>query len=746
MANLTEEEIREIEILYEEMLDVCPRCKPEPAREMIKKAFDLAFEAHKEMRRKTGEPYIIHPIAVAKIVGSEIGLGSKSVTCALLHDVVEDTDYTLEDIERMFDPKIASIIDGLTKISSIFDQESSLQAENFRKMLMTLSDDVRVILIKLADRLHNMRTLDAMPKHKQIKIASETLFLYAPLAHRLGLYAIKTELEDLSLKYDHSQVYNEILQKVKDSEKKRQAYINKFSLPIIQKLEESDVKFNITGRPKSIYSIWKKMQTKNVPFEEVYDIFAIRIIFESEKQATEKTECWNIYSLITDIYQPNPDRLRDWVSTPKANGYEALHTTVMGPDGRWVEVQIRSKRMDEIAERGYAAHWKYKGESDNESELDKWIKKIREMLENPEADAIEFLDEFKMSLYTSEVFIFTPQGHLKRLPKGATAIDFAYEIHSQVGSKAIGAKVNHKLVPLSHEMRSGDQVEILTSDKQSPQREWLDFAITPKARTNIKKSCKDERKENLAKGKEMLETKLKELNYPISSSIYKKLVPGFNVRSKDELFRMVGRGLIDLEDVKKVISKKSKNKLIRYWQIQLTRRSANRRRREETPEQKTKQNKILIEDDVDEQNFSIAKCCNPIPGDEVMGFINHNDTITIHKTKCPHAIKLMSSFGDRVVSASWKTQKVLSFLTRIKLIGIDTIGLVNEITTIISKDLDVNMRTIYFDSHDGVFQGYIDLYIHNTSDLNSLIKDLRKIKGIDKVVRVEEMDGLEEND
>ncbi|HBS87270.1 MAG: GTP pyrophosphokinase [Bacteroidetes bacterium GWF2_38_335] len=743
MANLTEEEVKELNRQYEEIFVACPRCRNDEAREVIKKAYDLAFDAHKEMRRKSGEPYLIHPIEVAKIVGGEIGLGSKAVTCSLLHDVVEDTDYTLEDIQRMFGDKIASIIDGLTKISSIFDQESSLQAENFRKMLMTLSDDVRVILIKLADRLHNMRTLDSMPRHKQMKIASETLFLYAPLAHRLGLYAIKTELEDLSLKYEHPIVYQEIFQKVKDSEKKRQAYINKFSLPIIDKLTENKVNYNITGRPKSIYSIWKKMQDKNVPFEEVYDIFAIRIIFDAVKLETEKSECWNIYSLITDIYQPNPDRLRDWVSTPKANGYEALHTTVMGPEGVWVEVQIRSKRMDEIAERGYAAHWKYKGEGDQENELDKWIKKIRELLESPESDALEFLDEFKMNLYSSEIFVFTPKGQLKRLPKSATALDFAYEIHSGVGCKAIGAKVNHKLVPLSHELKSGDQVEIITTPKQTPQREWLDFVITAKARSNIKSSFKDERRSQLDKGKEILEQKLIELNYKPSSEIFKKLVPGFNVRSREELYRMVGRGLIDLDDVKKIITKKSKNKFIRYWQLQLTRRGVQKKIKDQETKPQKPTKKIFLDDDKENLDFIIAKCCNPIPGDEVMGFVNLNDTVTIHKTDCSNAIKLMSSYGERVVSAQWKTQKLLSFLARIKLKGIDNIGLVNKITTIISKELDVNMRTIYFDSHDGIFEGYIDLYVYDTDDLNELIKDIRRIKGIDSVSRATEVEDAE---
>ncbi|MBU1721005.1 MAG: bifunctional (p)ppGpp synthetase/guanosine-3',5'-bis(diphosphate) 3'-pyrophosphohydrolase [Bacteroidetes bacterium] len=732
-----------IEKEFEEILRVCTRARTKENKELIRKAFDLANEAHAAMRRRSGEPYIIHPIEVAKIVAGEIGLGTKSVVSALLHDVVEDTEYTLEDIERLFGDKIASIIDGLTKISLVFDEGSSLQAENFRKMLMTLSDDVRVILIKLADRLHNMRTLESLPQHKQMKIASETLFLYAPLAHRLGLYAIKTELEDLSLKHQHPLIYNDILQKVRDSEKKRLSYINKFTLPIINQLNEAGIKYSVTVRPKSIFSIWNKMQVKNVPFEEIYDIFAIRIIFDPQPKIPEKTQCWNIYSIITDIYQPNPDRLRDWVSTPKANGYEALHTTVMGPEGRWVEIQIRTHRMDEIAERGYAAHWKYKGEGSEEGELDRWIKRIRELLENPESNALEFLDEFKMNLYSSEIFVFTPKGLLKRLPKGATALDFAYEIHSEVGNLAIGAKVNHRLQPLSFKLKSGDQVEVLTSDKQKPQRDWLDFVITAKAKTNIKDAFKEERKIHLNEGKRILEEKLREQDLAPTSITVRKLMNGYGIRSKDELYINIGSGVIDLDDLRKVLKKKTKNKWIRYWQLQLS-KTTRRKKKDDSHSggalkiDKTKT--ILLQENMDHDEYKIARCCNPIPGDDVIGYLDVNDTILIHKKKCPNAIKLSSSFGDKIVTAKWTTHKVLSFLARIQLSGIDKIGIVNNVTNIISKELDVNIRSIYFESNDGVFEGEIDIYVHNTDDLDNLIHDLKKITGVNKVTRIEEID------
>jgi guanosine-3',5'-bis(diphosphate) 3'-pyrophosphohydrolase len=745
MSILTAAEKKDIREKYKDLLLNCTRCNKKEAKEMIQRAFDLAYEAHKNMRRKSGEPYIIHPIAVAKIVTSEIGLGAKSVVSALLHDVVEDTDYTLEEIKNHFGEKIAAIINGLTKIAGVFDKKSSLQAENFRKILLTLSDDVRVILIKLADRLHNMRTLDSMPPNKQMKIAGETAYLYAPLAHRLGLYAIKTELEDLSLKYHHPKIYEEIGKKIKDKEKGRLAIINQFSLPIIQKLEENNIKYDINGRPKSIASIWNKMQKKNVPFEEVYDLLAIRITFEPKPRIPEKTMCWNIYSLITDIYIPKPDRIRDWVSQPKANGYEALHATVMGPHGKWVEIQIRSTRMDEIAERGYAAHWKYKSDNTHESELDKWIKKIREMLENPQSNALEFLDEFKMNLFASEMIVFTPKGHIKTLPTESTALDFAYDIHTEIGNKAIGAKVNYKLVPVSHRLSSGDQVEILTSDKQKPQAEWLAFANTAKAKSSIKDALKAETKNRIEKGKKILEKELKEFNLLPSSRVFKKLLPAYEVITKDELYSKIGTGLISLDDLKKVLRKKTKKKLIKYWELQFSKSEKSETDEEVDENIQVEKEKFdykrpfILRENIDETKslYDIAKCCKPIPGDDVIGYKTPNENIVIHKSKCPKAIKLMSSEGNRIVSTKWTTYKILSFLARIRIMGIDKIGMFNEISNVISKELKANMRTVNIEVHDGIFDGVLDLYVHNTQDLNNLIMNLSKIKGVDSVRRVE---------
>lgn len=734
------------EELYNDLIASCSKHVKVKDIKLIRKAFDLAKESHKGVKRKSGEPYILHPIAVAKIVTSEIGLGATSIACALLHDVVEDTEYTLEDIDHFFGEKIASIIDGLTKISGVFDNSSSLQAENFRKMLLTLSDDVRVILIKLADRLHNMRTLDSMPPNKQLKIAGETIYLYAPLAHRLGLYAIKSELEDLSLKYRHPIHFEEIALQIKDNEKKRQQEINKFSLPIIEKLESRNIDFDISGRPKSIFSIWNKMQAKNIPFDEVYDLMAIRIVFKSLSRETEKAQCWQIYSLITDIYTPKPDRIRDWISSPKANGYEALHVTVMGPSGKWVEIQIRSQRMDEIAERGFAAHWKYKGEKTNESELDKWIKKIREMLENPNSDALEFLDEFKMNLFSAEIMVFTPKGDLKTLPKNSTALDFAYDIHSEIGNKAIGAKVNHKLVPLNYILRSGDQVEIITSNKQKIQTEWLNQVKTAKAKTSITDAIKAVTKDRIKKGKKSLETKLKELNIHPSSRVFRKILPEYEVFTKDELYSKIGSGIIKLDDLKKILKKNTKNKLIRYWSLQFAKSTSSTKKKtpptEKEQESFNYKKPLIIKDNSDEEQIyhKIASCCNPIPGDEIIGYKKPNeDFITIHKTKCPTAIKLMSSEGNYIVPTKWTSQKFLSSLAKLSLNGIDRIGIASDITSVISKELTVNIRKIFIETHDGIFEGEIELYVHNVTDLNNLIMNISKIKGVDSVKRNEEI-------
>lgn len=751
----TEEEKQLIQERFDDLLKNCTRCNSAEDQALIHKAFNLANEAHKGVRRKSGEPYIIHPIAVAKIVTHEIGLGAKSIASALLHDVVEDTDYTVEDIERLFGPKIASIIDGLTKISGVFDANSSLQAENFRKMLLTLADDIRVILIKLADRLHNMRTLDSLAPHKQMKIAGETIYLYAPLAHRLGLYSIKTELEDLSLKYRFPQVYEEIKVRIADSEKRRMQLINHFSLPIIKKLEENNIDFEITGRPKSIYSVWKKIQSKNVTFEDIYDLLAIRIIFNPYPHIPEKTQCWHIYSLVTDIYKPKPDRIRDWVSTPKANGYEALHCTVMGPNGQWVEVQIRTRRMDDIAERGFAAHWKYKeyDATSQENELDKWIKRIREMLENPQSNALEFLDEFKLNLFSSEIIVFTPKGETKTLPKGATALDFAYEIHSEIGNKAIGAKVNHKLVPLSHEINSGDQVEVITAATQKPSWESLNYATTAKAKLSIKAALKADTKNRIEKGRLLVEKKLAELGVPPSSRVFKKILPAYEVLSKDELYSKVGSNLISLDDLKKILQKNTKSKWIRYWGVQFSINPLRKKEVEvesdiEDENQPSQDHKIDVKapyilretQDEDSLSYIVAKCCNPIPGDEVVGFITPEENVIIHKSTCVEAIRLMSQHGDKIVSAKWTTHKVLSFLARIEVRGMDRIGILSELIKVISDELRVNIRKLHIESHDGIFESYIDLYVHNINDLNNLSMNVMKIKGIDTVKRVEKFD------
>ena len=737
-----DEDKTRIQTEYDSLVNNLLRCNKPGDRDLIDKAFKIANEAHWNMRRKSGEPYIIHPISVAKIVNQEIGLGAKSIAVALLHDVVEDTEYSLDDVKRDFDPKIASLIDGLTKISGTYNKEnsSSLQAENFRKMLLTLSDDLRVILIKIADRLHNMRTLDSMPEHKKLKVAGETIFLYAPLAHRLGLYAIKSELEDLSFKFRQPQIYEEITAKLKHSEKKYVSLINKFSLPIIEKLTQAGLKFDISGRPKSIFSIWQKMQAKNVPFEEVYDVLAIRIVFEPIDGIPEKTQCWNIYSSITETYLPKPDRLRDWVSRPKPNGYEALHLTVMGPEGNWVEVQIRSKRMDEIAERGYAAHWKYKGDESQESELDKWIKRIRLMLENPHEDPIEFLDEFKMNLFSSEIMVFTPKGTLVSLPKGASALDFAYEIHTEVGNIAIGAKINYKLNPINTILMSGDQVEIITSEIAKPEKEWLAFVRTSKAKEAIKNALKNESKDSIQKGMEILDNKLKELGMNSNAEIIKNLLLSFEALNKDDLYSGIGLGRFNLDNLKKIVNKSASKNVIKYWELKLIGSKKGKQDSDILPEKIDNSVPFLLRENVDnaEQSYEIAKCCNPIPGDEVIGYHSHEGAIVIHKPKCPVAIRIMSNEGNRIIAVKWAIHKLVSFIARISMMGIDRIGLVNDITNIISSELKVNMTKINISVQNGIFEGTIDLYVHHTKDLNNLILKISNINGIENVKRVED--------
>ena len=745
-ANIfTEEELKRIESEYNLLKDNLYRCDKPGDRELIDKAFRFANEAHRDMYRNSGEPYIIHPINVARIVNQEIGVGAKSVAAALLHDVVEDTGVPLEEISKEFGPKIASLIDGLTKISGTYNQETnSLQAENFRKMLMTLSDDIRVILIKIADRLHNMRTLDSMPEHKRMKVAGETIYLYAPLAHRLGLFAIKTELEDLSFKYRHPRIYDEIARKVKMDEKKNLALINKFSLPIIEKLNNNNIIFDISGRFKSIYSIWKKMQSKNIPFEEVFDLLAVRIVFEPGPEMSERAQCWQIYSLITDIYTPKPDRLRDWVSRPKSNGYEALHLTVMGPEGRWVEVQIRSQRMDDIAEHGFAAHWKYKGDTiQSESELDKWLKHIREMLANPMSDPLTFLDEFKLSLFSSEIMVFTPKGLLVTLPKGASALDFAYEIHTDIGNKAIGAKVNYKLSPLSTTLQSGDQVEIITSNIGKPEKEWLEYVHTAKARSAIKDVLRDESTDRIQKGMDLLEKKLSELGILPNSDIIKKLLDYYELLNKDELYSRIGLGLTDLDDLRKVLKKAPDSSFRKFWRLAVDTVIKKAPAEKEisagtTPIDKT--HPYLLRENIDStgDSYVIAECCNPIPGDEVVGYVDPNNSIIVHKPKCPVAVKLMSSEGNRIIPVRWTIHKLSSFLARISINGIDRLGLINEITSIISTELNVNIRNINVSVYDSIFEGTIDLYVHHTRDLNNLIMQLSNVKGIASIKRIEE--------
>lgn len=719
----------------DEILKSSARIQSPEDQRLIQKAFELSLEAHKGVRRRSGELYIMHPLAVARIVADEIGLGAKGIAAALLHDVVEDTDYTLDDITTIFGEKIADIVDGLTKLEGAFDQTKSSQADNFRKLLLTMVDDVRVILIKLADRLHNMRTLDSMPDHKKYKISGETLFIYAPLAHRLGLYAIKSELEDLSLKHEHPAAYREVSEKLEEYCSQNDYVITRFSLPIIDRLEKEGYEFDIKGRPKSVFSIWSKMQKKHLPFEEIYDLLALRIVFKPKEGIPEKTQCWGIYSVITDIYRPKPDRLRDWVSVPKANGYEALHATFMGPDGKWVEIQIRSERMNEIAERGFAAHWKYKGQTDKESELDNWLKQIREVLENPDLDSLEFLDDFKLNLFSSEMMIFTPKGDVKVMPKGATALDLAFEIHTNIGYKCIGAKVNYKLVPLSHELKSGDQVEILTSEKQTPKYEWLNYVTTAKAKSRIKEAFKKERKMMIQKGEALLQEALNQKKLTINAKILKKLKAFYNLQLKDDLYYKIGKNAIRLDNLHRILSDKTSNKWVRYWRLSL-----NKNNNGGTPAQEKitpTATELVVSDEMGEDDYIVADCCNPIPGDDVVGYMDDNGKLILHLRKCAVAIRLMSSHGNRIVSANWESHKILSFLALINISGIDQIGIVSKITKVISDDQNVNMRSIHFDSHDGIFEGTIYLYIHNTEDLNNLIFNIARIKGVHNVTRQE---------
>ncbi|MCK6617834.1 MAG: RelA/SpoT family protein [Cyclobacteriaceae bacterium] len=728
-----EQEKREIISRYRKLLRKAKPVLKEGDARLIKKAFTMALEAHKEMRRKSGEPYIFHPLAVAQICVEEIGLGTTSIISALLHDVVEDTDLELTDIERMFGKKVARIIDGLTKVSGVFEYGTSQQAENFRKMLFTLSEDVRVILIKLADRLHNMRTLDSMPRNKQLKIASETIYLYAPLAHRLGLNAIKSELEDLYLRFTDRPMYDSIARNIDDTRAARNKFIKQFMQPIKEELDRLKIKYEIKGRPKSIYSICNKMRKQNIPFEEVYDLFAIRIILDAPLEQ-EKALCWQVYSIVTDFYTPNPDRLRDWISTPKANGYESLHTTVMAKNGQWVEVQIRTQRMDEIAEKGYAAHWKYKESSAaHESNLEKWLAKVRDTLEQNDHSALDFVNDFRGNLFSDEVFVFTPRGELKTLPYGATALDFAFEIHTQVGSKCIGAKVNNKLVPINYVLKNGDQIEILTSQKQKPHEDWLRFVVTSKARSKIKDNLKEDKKRIAEEGKEIIQRKLKQLKVEPTHIILEQMREYFGLASHFELYYRVGKGIINTADIKRFKEYKPASPLKTKPNVRVA--DAKVIEQEITRIKGRYEDILLIGEDMDVVDYKLAKCCTPIPGDDVFGFVTVNEGIKIHRTTCPNATELLASHGNRVVKAKWTSQHEVAFLTGLKVRGTDRVGLINDVSKIISEELKVNMSSMSFHTDSGIFEGEIMLYVNDTRHLEQLIQKLEKVEGVVKVSR-----------
>jgi GTP diphosphokinase / guanosine-3',5'-bis(diphosphate) 3'-diphosphatase len=729
----TEQEKKEIINRYRRLLRKAKPILKEGDARLIKKAFTMSLEAHKDMRRKSGEPYIFHPLAVADICTEEIGLGTTSIVAALLHDVVEDTDIELPDIERLFGKKIARIIDGLTKIRGVFEYGTSQQAENFRKMLFTLSEDVRVILIKLADRLHNMRTLDSMPRNKQLKVASETIYLYAPLAHRLGLNAIKTELEDLYLRFTDKPIYESIVQKIDATKAVRNKFIKQFVSPINGELEKLGIGFDIKGRPKSIHSIWNKMRKQNIPFEEVFDLFAIRIILDTPLEQ-EKALCWQVYSIVTDYYTPNPDRLRDWISTPKSNGYESLHTTVMAKNGQWVEVQIRTKRMDEIAEKGYAAHWKYKdSNSTAESNLEKWLARVRDLLEQNNHSALDFVDDFRGNLFSEEVFVFTPKGELKTLPHGATALDFAFEIHTQVGSKCIGAKVNNKLVPINYVLKNGDQIEILTSQKQKPHEDWLRFVVTSKAKSRIKEELKEDKKKLAEDGKEIIFRKIRQMKDDPSQQVLEQMRDYFKSVTHFDLYFRVGAGFITTADIKRFLENKPVSPIRSKPNLQV--QDAKVIEQEITRAKGRYDDILLVGEDMDVVDYKLAKCCTPIPGDDVFGFVTVNEGIKIHRTNCPNAPELLSHHGNRVVKAKWTSQHEVAFLTGLKIKGTDRVGLINDVSKIISEELKVNMSSMSIHTDSGIFDGEIMLYVNDTRHLEQLIGKLEQVEGVVKVSR-----------
>ena len=733
-----------IEEKWQELVEACRKnkvCRKEDDWDFVRRAYFLAKEAHKGVRRRSGEPYVIHPIEVALIAVREIGLGKKSVVAALLHDVVEDTEYTIEDIERIFSPKIASMVDGLTKMAGVFNADSTEQAEYFRKVLLTLSDDVRVIIIKIADRLHNMRTLGVMPHHKQIKITSETIYLFVPLAYRLGLHAIKSELEDLCMRYRFPEEYAEIKRRIDETEPERQQYIERFMAPIREVLDRNKFQYEMTARVKSVYSIWNKMRRKEIPFEEVYDLFAIRIVFKTLPFPSEKTQCWQIYSCVTDIYTPKPDRLRDWISIPKSNGYEALHSTVMGPDGIWVEVQVRTERMDDIAERGFAAHWKYKHASLSQEEdgLDKWLRKVREALSSPTESAVEFLDNFKLSLYKMDIVVFTPKGEAHSLPYGASVLDFAYDVHTKIGSHAIGAKINHKMMPVTMRLNTGDQVEVITAESAHPKAEWLDAVVTSKARQSIQDYLKSERQDNIEYGMQLLEERLQKYNITLSGRVLRKLMPAYDCKNKDELYSKIGAGIVTLDNLETLLRENSSTKILKFWKLLL-------------PGSKEDEDVDIDLDDVaptlddtvhhhvSEPEFYMAECCEPIPGDRVVGYRNPmTGRITIHKSSCNTLIKLAAQSGENIIKESeikWSQQKSISYLATIEIQGVDRTGIVLDLTKVITADFNINMRTITIQSHDGIFEGTIGIYVKDIESLNVLLDNIRHIKGVDRVKRL----------
>jgi GTP pyrophosphokinase len=728
-----EQERKEILRQYRALLrSLRPKLKRSD-KELVRTAFEMAAEAHRTMRRKSGEPYILHPLAVARICVEEIGLGIRSTICSLLHDTVEDTDITLEDIEREFGSEIARIVDGLTKISSVMDTNSSQQADNFKKILLTLTDDPRVILIKLADRLHNMRTLDYMKRDKQLKISSETVWVYAPLAHRMGLYNVKTELEDLSMKYLEPEAYKDIARRLSETKRERSRYINEFIRPLKEKLDAAGFNFEIYGRPKSIHSIWNKIVKKGVAFDEVYDLFAIRIILNSPPER-EKEDCWKVYSMVTDEYTPSPERLRDWLSNPKSNGYEALHTTVMGPQGRWVEVQIRTRRMNEIAEKGLAAHYKYKeggpASGGDEDRFDKWFGQIREVIGSQDTDSVDFLQDFKTSFLAEEIYVYTPKGDVKMLPIGSTALDFAFAIHSAIGSKCIGAKVNHKLVPISHKLRSGDQVEIITSNKQKPTEDWLNFVVTAKAKSKIKDALKEEKRKIADEGKYTLQRKLEGMGAAFNQHNIDELVAFYKVPSQLDLFYNIAIKQNDLRELKEfhvLGDRLEAPKPVKPVEIkpEIEHRTVSKKDSE----------LIIFGESGDKIMYTLAKCCNPIPGDDVFGFVSTGKGLTIHRTNCPNAAQMMANYAHRIVKTKWAKNKEISFLTGLRIIGMDDVGVINKITNVISGEMKINIAALTIESGDGLFEGTIKVFVHDKEELDELVDRLKQLQGIQSVNR-----------